>query len=97
MSFIPLRLAAGVSLLKNRGIQRRVQATVAALILSRVSTLKRKHPSSDRTMPLAWTTPIRGLPNRPSLTLRCSITGGSGHPLAYRWSMRQAMASQLIG
>ena len=47
-------------------------------------------------MPLAWTTPIGGLPNRPSLALRCSITGGSGHRLAYRRSMRQAMASQLI-
>ena len=34
MSFVPLRLAAGVSPLKNRVVQRRVQATAAALILS---------------------------------------------------------------
>ena len=34
MSFIPMRLAAGVSRLTNRGVQRTVQATAAVLVLS---------------------------------------------------------------
>lgn len=34
MSFVPLRLAVGISLLKNRRVQRRVQAAATALFLA---------------------------------------------------------------
>ena len=92
MSFVPLRLVGGVSLLKKRGIQRRVQATAAALILSASLDIAAQTPTLGPYDAIGVDYPDRWFTEQAIGHFEVQYNGGSGHPLAYRRSMRQAMA-----